>query len=93
MLFGIPSVLGPLVMWILKKAEDPYVDFHGKEAINFNLSILIYAIVAGVLIFVAVGLLLLPAVLITWLVFVIIATVKAGAGEHYRYPLTIRFVS
>lgn len=93
MLFGIPSVLGPLVMWVLKKEEDPYVDFHGKEAVNFNLSFLLYAVAAGILIFVLVGILLLPVVLITWSVFVIIATVKAGADEYYRYPLTIRFVS
>ncbi len=92
LLFGIPSVVGPLVIWAVKKQDDPFVDFHGKEAVNFNISFLIYAAIAAVSMIVLVGFLLLPAVLITWFVLVIIGTVKAGAGEYYRYPLTIRFV-
>lgn len=93
MFFGIPSMIGPLVVWAIKKQEDPFVDYHGKEAVNFNLSFFIYAIVAGLSILLLVGVVLLPAVFITWFVLVIVATVKAGAGEYYRYPLTIRFIS
>lgn len=88
---GIPSLIGPLVVWLLRR-DDPYVDYHGKEALNFNISFLIYAIVSGFLIFLLIGLLVLPAVLITWFVLVIVAAVKANAGERYRYPLTIRFI-
>jgi hypothetical protein len=89
---GIPSVVGPLIAWAIKK-DDPYVDFHGKEAMNFNISFFIYAVVSAILVLALVGLILLPAVALTWFALVIVATVKAGNGEHYRYPFTIRFIS
>lgn len=92
MLFGIPSVIGPVVLWAIKKQDDPFVDFHGKEAVNFNISFLIYAVMSAVLILLLVGVVLLPAVLLTWFVLVIVAAVKAGSGEYYRYPFTIRWV-
>lgn len=90
---GIPSVIGPLVVWLLKKDEDPFIDYHGKEALNFNISFMIYGIVSGLLIFVAIGLVLLPVVLIAWLVLVIIGAIQTSNGEYYRYPLTIRLVN
>ncbi len=89
---GIPSLVGPLVIWLLKR-DDPYVDYHAKEALNFNISFLIYGIVATFSIIFLVGLLLLPVVLISWFVLVIVAAVKASAGEYYRYPMTLRFIS
>jgi uncharacterized Tic20 family protein len=92
MFFGIPSIVGPLVVWALKK-EDPYVDYHGKEAMNFNISFLLYGVVSAILILVAIGLVLLPLVGLVWFVLVIVGAVKASNGEYYRYPLTIRFIS
>lgn len=91
---GIPfgNVLGPLILWIIKKDEMPSVDAHGKEAVNFQISMTIYTIVAGLSIFLFVGFALLPAVLVLNLVLVIIAGVKASQGEAYRYPLSIRFI-
>lgn len=92
MLFGIPAVIGPVIVWAIKKQDDPFVDFHGKEAVNFNISFLIYAVVSAILILLLVGVILLPVVLLTWFVLVIVGAVKAGAGEYYRYPFTIRWV-
>lgn len=92
MFLGVPAVIGPLVMWLVRK-DDPYVEFHAKEALNFNISFLIYGIVAAVSIILLVGLLLLPAVAITWFVLVIVAAIKSSNGEYYRYPWTIRFVN
>ena len=89
---GIPSVVGPLVMWLLNR-DDPYVEAQAKEALNFNISFTLYGIAAAISIILLVGLLALPAVLITWFVLVIVASVKAANGESYRYPLTIRFVA
>jgi uncharacterized Tic20 family protein len=89
---GIPSLVGPLVIWLLKR-DDPYVDYHAKEALNFNISFLIYGIVATFSIIFLVGLLLLPVLLISWFVLVIVAAVKASSGEYYRYPMTLRFIS
>ena len=90
--FGIPSVVGPLVAWLLKR-DDAYVGAHAREALNFNLSFMLYGVVAAVSIIFLVGIILLPAVLITWFVLVITAAIKAANGEYLEYPLTIRFVS
>ena len=89
---GIPSLVGPLVMWLLNR-DDPFVEQQAKEALNFNISFLIYGVVAALSIILLVGLIALPVVLVTWFVLVVVAAVKAGNGEGYQYPFTIRFVS
>jgi uncharacterized Tic20 family protein len=93
-LLGVPfgNVLGPLVMWLVKREEIPFVDECGKEAVNFQISMTIYTIVAGLLLFAAIGFILLPAILIMNLVFTIIASIQAGEGRNYQYPLTIRII-
>ena len=93
MLIGIPlgNILGPLVIWLIKKDMYPFVDDQGKESLNFQISMTIYAIVSGILMFVLIGFLLLPAVIIIDIVLVIIALIQANQGVAYRYPLTIRF--
>ncbi len=88
----IGSVIGPLIVWQIKKDEFGFADDQGKEALNFQISILIYALVSGLLCFACVGFFLLPAVYIFDLIFLLIAAVKANGGERYRYPLTIRFI-
>jgi uncharacterized Tic20 family protein len=90
---GIPSLIGPLVVWLLRKDQDEFIDANGKEALNFNISFLLYAIAAGLLILIGIGLILLPVVAIAWFVLVIVAGVKAGSGEYYTYPFTIRFIN
>lgn len=87
------AFVGPLVVWAIKREEHPFVAEHAREALNFNLTLLIYLIVAGILAFVLIGIPLLIAIGIAWLVLTIIAAVRAANGESYRYPLTIRFVS
>jgi uncharacterized Tic20 family protein len=86
------SIIEPLIVWQIKKDEFGFVNDQGKEALNFQITILIYLIVSGLLCFACVGFVLLPAVGIFNLVFLLIAAVKANDGEHYRYPLTIRFI-
>jgi uncharacterized Tic20 family protein len=88
-LFG--NVIGPLIIWILKKDEHAFIDKNGKESLNFQISMAIYFVVAAFLILVAVGVLLLPVLALFWLILTVIAAVKANSGESYRYPLTIRF--
>ena len=91
---GIPfaNVLAPLFLWLWKRDGNPSVDEHGKEAINFQLSIAIYSFLSALLIFVLVGIVLLPIVLILHLVLTIVAGLEASKGVVYRYPLTIRFL-
>lgn len=88
---GIPPAIGPLIMWLLRK-DDPYAAYHAKEALNFNISMIIYTVVAAISIIALIGILALPAVLIGWFVLTIQAALRASAGEYYQYPLSIRFV-
>lgn len=91
---GLGSVIGPLVLWLIKKEQYPFVDEQGREALNFQITMLIYGVVAGLLIFACVGAVLLPAVVVVDIVLIIIAAIKANDGRHYRYPypLIIRFI-
>ena len=95
---GIPSFLGPLVV-LLASRDDPYAQQESREALNFNLSILIYLVAAMGLTIATLGLgllILLPAALvavIAWFVLVIIAGIRASDGHGYRYPLTLRLVA
>ncbi|MGI8817011.1 MAG: DUF4870 domain-containing protein [Pseudonocardia sp.] len=92
MIIGL-SFVGPLVVMLVQGPKSPYVWANAVEALNFNLSILIYGIVSSVLIVLLIGIPMLFAVGIAWLVFTIIAGVKTSNGEPYRYPLTIRLVT
>ena len=87
------NVLGPLIIWLIKKDQYALVDDQGKEAINFQISVLLYFFISAVLCLVIVGFLMLIAVAVFDLVMTVIATIRANAGERYRYPMTIRFVS
>jgi len=87
------NILGPLVLWLVKKEGMPFVDDQGKESLNFQISVVIYGVGAALLSFIGIGIVLGAALGVFWLVMVIIATVAANKGERYRYPLTIRFLS
>jgi hypothetical protein len=89
----ISGIIAPLIVWQIKKDEHPFIDENGKEALNFQISVGIYALVSTLLILAfCIGAILLVAVAIFDLVFLLIAAVKANNGYHYRYPLTIRFI-
>jgi uncharacterized Tic20 family protein len=87
------NVLAPLILWFLKRETNPGVDLHGKEAVNFQISMSIYTLLAGLSIFIGIGIVLLPAAILTNLVMIVIAAVKASKGELYRYPIAIRFIT
>ena len=86
------NVIAPLIFWLWKREINPSVDAHGKEAINFQISMSIYGLVAALSLFIFIGIVLLPIVLVTQVVLTIIASVQASKGNFYRYPLTIRFL-
>lgn len=92
MFFGL-SFVGPLVVMLVQGPKSPAVRAHAVESLNFNLSVLIYFVASVILTFVLIGIVTMIVVGILWLVFTIMAAVKAGNGEFYRYPLTIRMVS
>ncbi|MBN1223225.1 MAG: DUF4870 domain-containing protein [Candidatus Aminicenantes bacterium] len=92
--FIIPfgNIIGPLVIWLMKKDESEFVDDQGKESLNFQISICIYAIIAAILILIIIGIFLLIAIGVFVLVMVIVGSVKASSGERFRYPLTLRLI-
>ena len=86
------NIIGPLIVWQIKKDSLPFAADQGKEALNFNITIAIAAIISGLLTLVLIGFLLLPLVGLAWLVFTIIGAVKANGGEAYRYPFALRLI-
>ena len=86
------NLLGPLIVWLVKRDESPLVDREGKESLNFQISMTIYAIISALSIVVFIGIPLLVVVGLVDLIFTIIAAVKTSNGETYTYPLTIRFL-
>jgi uncharacterized protein len=94
------ALIGPLVVWLLKKADDPRIDANGREALNFQLSIFIYSWALGVIgaltWFILIGFAFFGAAILVGLfgvIMAIVAAVKASSGQdHYRYPLTLRLL-
>ena len=86
------NVLGPVIVWAIKKDEFAFVDEQGKEAINFQLSVTIAYIISLVLCLVLVGFLLLGIVAVYSLVMMVIASIKTNDGVDFRYPHVIRFL-
>ena len=93
--FIIPfgNIIGPLIIWLVKRDQFPFVNDQGKESLNFQISILIYVAVSAVLALLLIGFLLMAAVGVFCLIMVILASVKANEGVAYRYPLCIRFIN
>ncbi|MCD6595976.1 DUF4870 domain-containing protein [bacterium] len=86
------SFVGPLIIWLIKKDESKFVDFHGKEALNFQITMAIAYIIGGALSVIGVGCIVMLAAWVMIIVFGIIAAVAANKGEFYKYPVTIRFI-
>jgi uncharacterized protein len=86
-------IFGPLMVWLMKRGDSPEIDAYGKESLNFQISMLIYDAVTAILCIVLIGVPILIALWVLNTVLVIIASVKAGQGEFYRYPFTIRLIN
>jgi uncharacterized protein len=85
-------ILGPLIVWLAKRNDSTEIDQNGKESLNFQISMLIYNVIAGVLCLVLIGFAILAILHILNLVLVIIASIQASEGKFYRYPITIRLI-
>ncbi|TWC32360.1 hypothetical protein FBY03_11726 [Pseudomonas sp. SJZ079] len=90
--FPFGSLIGPLIVWQLKKDLDPFVDGQGKEALNFQISVAIAFMISVLLMLVVVGFLLASLIAIGALVMTIIAGIKANEGQAYRYPFCWRLI-
>ena len=93
-LVGIPfgNVIGPLIIYMIKKDEFEFVAEQGKNVLNFQISWSIIFVISAILIIAVVGIFLLIGFGIAWLVFVIMGTIAANKGESYKYPLTYKFI-
>jgi hypothetical protein len=87
------SALPGLIVWLLKKDDNAFIGEQAREALNFQITVLIGYMLAWVLAFLLVGFLLLPIIYIANLVLCIVAAVKVSKGEDYRYPLTLRLIN
>lgn len=92
-LIPIPAanIVCPLVMWLIKKDESPFIDEQGKESLNFQITITLALLVSAVLIVILIGVVLIPVVLVIQILYCVLAAMAAKEGQPYRYPLTIRF--
>ena len=90
---GIGFLLGPLIVWLLKREDHPFIDVQGKEAVNFQITMLIAACICGILTLVVVGYFLLFIVGLIMIIVPIVAAIKANDGVDYRYPFSIRFIN
>lgn len=87
------SFIPSLIVWLLKKDESPYISDQAREALNFQITVLIAWFVAGLLTFILIGLLLMPLIWLANVIFCIIAAVAASKGEAYRYPFALRLIN
>ena len=85
-------IVGPLIIWLAKRVDSPEIDAHGKESLNFQLSMLIYNVIAGVLCLLIIGFAILFVLHILNVVLVIVASIQASEGKLYRYPISIRLI-
>ncbi len=88
----VGHIIAPLILWLLKRHDSAFIDEHGKEAVNFQISISIYAVFCFVLIFLLIGLPVALVLFLFWAICIIYAAIQANDGMSFRYPLTIRLL-
>lgn len=86
------TIIGPIIIWLIKRDDSDFIDYHGKEYFNFIISYFVYGVVAAITTIILVGFVLAPIVGIAAFVFTIIAAVKAFSGERYRIPFIFRII-
>lgn len=91
-IFPLGNIIAPLLIWLLKKEQSQLLEEHAREALNFQISVTIYAIIASILFVVIIGMVLLPILIIIQIILMIKAALTADKGDIYRYPFTIRFI-
>ena len=92
-LVPLGNFIGPIVIWQLKKNESEFVTDQAKEALNFQISLIIYLLISFLCIFIFIGIFMIIGLVLFSLIIVIVAAVKANDGEYYRYPMCIRLIS
>jgi uncharacterized Tic20 family protein len=90
--FPFGNIVGPLIIWLIKKEDYAFVNEQGKEALNFQISVTIYALAALLLSIILIGIPILIALFFFDFILVVVASVKANDGYHYKYPLSLQLI-
>jgi uncharacterized protein len=86
------GIIGPLVIWTSKRDESTWVNENGKSALNFQLSMLLYLVLAAPLCLILIGIPIVAVLVLLRIIFTVIASIRASKGEEFRYPLAIPFI-
>jgi uncharacterized Tic20 family protein len=92
-IFPFGNILGPLIVYLAKRDQSAFVAAHAKEALNFNITVLLGGLLSFLLLLFFIGVLFGTLIIMFWLVMTILAALKANEGLPYRYPFTLRLVS
>lgn len=90
--FPFGAIIGPLICWLTRKDESHWIDWNGRGSLNFQISILLYMVLAIPLCFIIVGIPIIIFLVFLKVICIIIASVRASKGEEFRYPITIPFI-
>lgn len=101
LLVPLGNILAPLALWLIKREGNPFVDYQGREAVNFQISFSLWGIIAVTLSLALVWTVIIPVLAVIalvilaviWVVTMILAAMRASRGEAYRYPFTLRLLS
>ena len=92
LIFPFGNFLAPLIIWLIKKEELPFVEDQGKEVLNFQISMTIYFIISGILCIILIGIPIIIGLVIFCFIMTIIAAISANDGKSYRYPINLRLI-
>ena len=92
LIFPFGNFLAPLIIWLIKKEELPFVEDQGKEVLNFQISMTIYLLISGILCIILIGIPIIIGLIIFCFIITIIAAISANDGKAYRYPINLRLI-
>ena len=92
LIFPFGNFLAPLIIWLIKKEELPFVEDQGKEVLNFQISMTIYLLISGILCIILIGIPIVIGLVIFCFIITIIAAISANDGKSYRYPINLRLI-
>lgn len=90
--FPFGGIIGPIICWLSKRDESMWVNINGRNSLNFQLSMLLYMVLALPLILIIIGIPIIIMLVVLKIICIVIASVKASKGELFRYPLMIPFI-
>ena len=92
LIFPFGNFLAPLIIWLIKKEEFPFVEDQGKEVLNFQISMTIYLLISGILCIILIGIPIVIGLVIFCLIITIVAAISANDGKSYQYPINLRLI-